>query len=112
MAIDILSEDLIAIADVPAWLAEIGITGPEGKALNVRTIQDWLSHGRLEATPKKICGKRYTTKQALARLLAGETSPAREGRATAQAPRKQRTRRDRERDYNTAMEKLKKQGVA
>lgn len=112
MAIDLLNERLMPLSDVPAFLESRGVVKRGGGGrVSVRTIQLWIARGKLEATPR-VMGIQHTSEEALARMLAGDVSPAREGRSVAQSQRKQRTRRDRERSHAAAGEYLKKEGVA
>lgn len=111
MAIDLLTEKLMPLTAVPAFLESRGIVPRSGKSrVVVHTVQQWVKSGKLEATPR-VAGVQHTSEEALARMLMGEGGSGGKAAAGSKQPRRHRTRRDQERAHEAAMERLREQGV-
>lgn len=106
MAINILKEKLVSLRDVPAWLESKGYVNSHGKPFTLRLVQRWAEQGLLETTPR-VVSIRYTSEEAIARMLAGETLP-RVNRQTETVPARQGGCG---RSHEEATENLRRKGV-
>jgi hypothetical protein len=91
MPIDIEREQLLPLADVPAWLLARGYRTKYDTAPSLRTVQEWAAKGLLEVTPDGLGVRRYTSIEALVRMFEGSTEPVKAKRQPT--PRQQRRRR-------------------
>lgn len=111
MTIDILTEKLLLLRDVPRYLADLGIFSRDGRVVTIRTVTEWVARGLLEATPRSILNTRYTSKEAIARMFGAET-PAEVVRHGRKPNKRQRpTRHQRDREHGEAMKRLQAEGV-
>lgn len=109
MAINLLTENLLPLADVPAFLASRGVRSRFGdKPISRRTVEGWVQAGKLETTARGVLYRVHTSQEALARMLAGEQV------FSASPPRRKERRftdEDIRREHEDATRELKEMGV-
>lgn len=64
-----LTEQLMTLRSVPDWLAEHGIKPNDGRPLTFRWVESMVARGYLDVTPKELFRVRYTSVEAIDRMV-------------------------------------------